>query len=143
MASNRERPFLDTNVMFSGLSGWNAPPARIVERHAEGDLVIVVSRFALDELERVIRRKRPRTLPVFQAFLRETPPEIADDPSPDEVRAAERCINAKDAPILAAAVKSGASCVVSGNTRHFTQDVAGCAGIAIFTPAAYLATLVL
>jgi len=51
------------------------------------------------------------------------------------------CINAKDAPILAAAIGSGADCVVSGNTRHFTQDAARCAGIAIYTPAAFLAAL--
>jgi hypothetical protein len=53
----------------------------------------------------------------------------------------EHCINAKDAPILAAAVACGADCIVSGNTRHFNQEAAECAGIAIFTPAAYLKTL--
>jgi predicted nucleic acid-binding protein len=78
---------------------------------------------------------------LLSAFLRRTPPEIVAEPTLDEVRAAERCINAKDAPILAAALKGGASCIVSGNTRHFTPDVAECAGIAIFAPAAYLATL--
>ncbi|MBI2911701.1 MAG: hypothetical protein HYY05_06125 [Chloroflexi bacterium] len=44
-------------------------------------------------------------------------------------------------PILAAAVASGAGCLVSGNTRHFTPQVSGCAGIDIYTPAAYLALL--
>jgi putative PIN family toxin of toxin-antitoxin system len=141
MASPEERPFLDTNVLFSGLSGSNLPPAVILDRHIEGEIVIVVSRFVLDELEGVIRRKRPAILGKLATFLADTPPDLVVDPTRVEVLVAERCINAKDAPILAAAIKGGASCIVSGNTRHFTPDVAECAGIAIFAPAAYLATL--
>ena len=143
MASPEERPFLDTNVLFSGLSGSTSPPAAILDRHIEGEIVIVVSRFVLDELDGVIRRKQPAILGKLATLLADTPPDVVADPTGDEVRAAKRCINAKDAPILAAAIKGDASCVVSGNTRHFNQDVATCAGVAIFTPAAYLATLIL
>lgn len=143
MASPEERPFLDTNVLFSGLSGSNSPPAVILDRHIEGEIVIVVSRIVLDELEGVIRRKRPAILGKLATFLAETPPDLVADPTRDEVLVAERCINPNDAPILAAAIRSSATCLVSGNTRHFTSDAARCAGISIYTPATYLTTLVM
>jgi len=50
-------------------------------------------------------------------------------------------INAADASILAAAVRGGADCLVSGNTRHFTAEVGRKAGIEILTPTAYIAAL--
>jgi predicted nucleic acid-binding protein len=136
----RPRPFVDTNVLFSGLYGPGSP-ALILAWHARGELTIVVSRQVLDELVRTIRRKRPAILSPLRTFLANAPPEVTADPGPDEVRAAEQCINARDAPILAAAVKSGADCLVSGNTRHFTPEAGRRAGITIMTPAEYLASL--
>ena len=143
MDERRERPFLDTNVLFSGLAGSGSPPARILEHHAQGRLVIVISRQILDELVGAVQRKKPSLLPQVGVFFANAPPEMCTDPTPAEVRVAERCINPKDAPILAAAIKSGATCLVSGNTRHFTEEAARCAGITNFTPSEYSMTLVL
>lgn len=141
MEQVRPRPFLDTNVLFFGFYRAGSSPATILERHAAGDLLIVVSGQVLEELERTIRRKQPALLPLLDAFLIAAPPEVTMDPPAEVVQDAERSINPTDAPILAAAVVSGADCLISGNTRHFTQVVAGCAGIAIFTPVDYLASL--
>lgn len=143
MDTGRERPFLDSNVIFSGLGGSGSPPATILDLHADGRLLIVVSRYVLEEVTDALRRKQPALLPSLEALLVTTPPELVADPTLAEIEAAERCINPKDAEILAAAVKSGAGCLVSGNTRHFTPAAAECAGIPILTPAAYLATVVL
>jgi len=142
MATRRPRPFVDTNIVFSGLYGSGAP-AIILDRHNEGRLTVVVSRQVLSEAADVMRRKQPRLLADLAAFLRDTPPDFAVDPTLEEVQAVAHCINWTDAPILAAAIKSGADCLVSGNTRHFTQAAAACAGIPILTPAAYVATLAL
>lgn len=140
MAQPRPRPFLDTNVFFSGLLR-PGPPAAILEHHAAGAITAVISRQVLAELVRTIQRKHPAILPLLGVFLTNTPPEICDDPSAEEVENAGHCIHAKDAPILAAALKSRVDCLVSGNTRHFTPEAARCAGITILTPAAYLADL--
>jgi predicted nucleic acid-binding protein len=140
MAPPRSRPFLDTNVLFSGLHRPGLP-STILELHAGGEIGIVISRQVLEELVRTIRRKHPAILPLVGVFLTSTPPEICDDPSPADVQEAARCINAKDAPILAAALRTRADCLVSGNTRHFTPEVSRCAGISILTPAVYLAEL--
>jgi predicted nucleic acid-binding protein len=59
----------------------------------------------------------------------------------EDVRHFGSMINAADAPILAAAVRSSAGCLVSGNTRHFTAEVGRKAGIEILTPTAYIAAL--
>ena len=50
-------------------------------------------------------------------------------------------INRDDAPILAAALQSGADCFVTGKTRHFTRELSDRVGIPIFTPADYLVSL--
>ena len=100
-----------------------------------------MSRQVLDELVRAIRSKRPTLLPLLHTFLASTPPEVCADPAPHEVARARALINPADAAILAAAIQSGADCLVTGNTRHFTSEVVGQAGIAIFTPAEYVARL--
>jgi len=141
MVESRPRPFLDANVLFSGIYHNDSVPGVLIDLHADGMISIVVSAVVLDEVSRNFRRKQPSLNPRWQAFLSGTPPEIVSVPSERAIEAAQHCINAKDAPILAAAIASGADCVVSGNTRHFNQQAAECAGIAIFTPAAYLALL--
>lgn len=141
MASTKPRSFVDTNVLFSGLYRSNSAAGAILQRHGEGKLIIVISRQVLEELVGAVRAKKPDLLPLLQTFLVNAPPELTGDPRPAEVGHMGSFINAVDAPILAAAVQSGADCLVTGNTRHFTAEVARQAKISIFTPAAYLATL--
>jgi putative PIN family toxin of toxin-antitoxin system len=141
MARAKPRPFLDTNVIFSGLYSPSGPPAEILDRHAQGRLTIVVSRQVLDEIVVVIERKKPEILPLLRVFLLNAPPEFAPDPTPEEVGRVRHYIHEADAPILAAALKSRADCIVTGNTRHFTPNVATRAGIPIYTPSVYLVHL--
>ena len=143
MALTKPRPFLDTNVIFSGLHSPNGPPAAILRLHASRSLTAVVSQQVLDELVRAISTKQPRRIPTLNAFLAGTPPEVCPDPAPHVVARVRPLINAADASILAAAIESGADCLVTGNTRHFTAEVSERAGIAILTPTNYLRTLTL
>lgn len=141
MARAKPRTFLDTNVLFSGLYRPDSPPAAILEHHITGRISIVFSQQVLEELVATIREKRPDLLALLQTLLTNAPPEICADPTPAEVRRAAHWINLDDAPILAAALNAGADCLVTGNTRHFTQAVADSAGIPNMTPAGYLARL--
>lgn len=141
MARTKPRPFLDTNVFFSGLYRADSPPATILEHHVKGRINIVVSRQVLEELVTTIRTKKPDLLPWLQTFLTNAPPEICIDPTPKAVRRIRRWINPADAPILAAAIKTRADCLVTGNTRHFTEQVAKAAKVTIFTPSQFLASL--
>ncbi len=141
MAGSRSRPFRDSNVLFSGLYRPDSVPGLLLDRHTQGIISAAVSALVLDEVARNLLLKRPAALPPLEELLHKTAFEIVPAPSADAIRAVAHCINARDAPVLAAAVACGADCIVSGNTRHFTQQTADCAGIAIFTPAAYLTAL--
>ena len=141
MVQARPRPFVDTNVFFSGLHSSGSPPSRILQLHAEGRIQIVISRQVLVELVSAIRSKLPEALPALQDFLTSAPPGICSDPTTEEVQQARLWINITDAPILAAALKSGADCLVTGNTRHFTPRVAERARIRILAPTEYVETL--
>ena len=139
----KPRPFLDTNVLFSGLYSHTGPPAAILRLHATGRLTAVVSQHVLSELVRAIDTKQRRLIPLLHTFLAVNPPEVCADPAPHVVTRVRPLINPTDALILAAAIESGADCLVTGNTRHFTAEVSEKAGIAILTPAAYMRTLTL
>lgn len=101
----------------------------------EGSLTAVISYRVLEELVGAIKAKKPEPLPLLRTFLTHVPPELCADPTADEVEEARRWINAADAPILAAARRSGADCIVTGNT---TPTAARRAGITILTPSQYL-----
>ena len=140
MAEARPRPFLDTNVLYSGLHSPTGPPGRILAAHAQGQLHTVVSPQVLEELVLVIRRKAPALLPLLHTFLVDTPPQVCTTPTLEEVQAAEDCANPSDAPILAAARLAVADCLVTGD-RAFATEAAACAGLPIATPREYLQSL--
>ena len=139
MAGNESRPFVDTNVLYSGFHNPKGAPGRIVDAHMSGRITLVISRLVLDELLRTIRSKRPALLPDVRQFLTEAPPEVCPDPTVDAVSQARAWIHPNDAPILAPMMTSGADCLVTGNSRHFTADVARRAGVRIVSPADYVA----
>jgi predicted nucleic acid-binding protein len=141
MPKTKPRPFVDTNVFFSAFYRPGSPPEAILTHPIHGTITIVISRQVLEELVATLREKQPHLVPTLQAFLTNAPPEVCSEPTAEEVHQATQWINRDDAPILAAAKKSGADCVVTGNTRHFTTEVAKRAGIAIFNPAQYLTLL--
>lgn len=95
----------------------------------------VVCRQILDEAERNLREKLPRALPNFAAQMARLRLEILPDPSVDEYVVWETIIEAKDAPILQAAVNAGVDRIVTLNTKDFTPAVAARCGLVIQTPA--------
>src|SRR6266540_2288592 len=60
MARHKPRPFVDTNVLYSGLYSSRGAPAELLKRHADGKLTIVISRQVLEELVRTVRNKAPQ-----------------------------------------------------------------------------------
>lgn len=138
MAHDKLRPFLDANVLFSGLYNPNGAPATILEMHVKGKFTVVISRQVLDELIGAMKAKKSDLLSLLQILLTSAPPELAPDPDPATVHRIASLINPADAPILTAALQCGASCLVTGNIRHFTPAVAERSGIQIVTPAQFL-----
>lgn len=132
------RVFFDANVIIAGsLSRGGA--SRVLLTLAEAGLFqMIVSRQILDEVERNLRMKLPQALPLAAELLSHISPEVVDDPEPAEFVEWLPVIEAKDAPILQAALAAGAEYLVTLNSRDFTPEVAVAAGIAILNPGQFV-----
>ena len=134
------RAVVDTNVLLSGLLGYVRPastPGEILRRWRRGLFTLILSPALLLELEDTLTRpyfvdqlseeERQRALASFGAYaelvdLTTEVQGVAPDPDDDHV--------------LAAAVSSGADCLVTGD-----QDLLSLGsyeGIAVITPRAFL-----
>ena len=140
MAADRWRVFLDTSVLISGLASPTGGSAAIRDPCEAEELRIVLSRQVLVEADRVLLRKFPQLIERYRLFIKSLSPELADDPSPDAVRAAEAVIHPNDAPILAAAKQAKVDYLVTLNTKHFlTPRVQTFYAAPIVTPGEFLA----
>jgi predicted nucleic acid-binding protein len=135
------RVFVDANVLIAGADSTSGASNAVLKLAEVGLFQLVVSRQVLDEAERNLRKKLPRALPNFAAQMACLHLEIVPDPTPDETRPWEMIIEAKDAPILCAAVKASVNRFLTLNTRHFTPEVAAHSGLLIQTPAQLVAEL--
>ena len=139
MAADRWRVFLDTSVLISGLASPTGASAAIRDLGEAEELRIVLSRQVLVEADRVLLRKFPQLIERYRLFIKSLSPELADDPSPDAVRAAEAVIHPNDAPILAAAKHAKVDYLVTLNTKHFlTRRVQTFYVAPIVTPGEFL-----
>jgi hypothetical protein len=99
---------------------------------------LVVSRQVLDECDRNLRKKLPAALPIFAELLATLNLEILPDPPPEESARWKTVIEAKDTPILAAAVLATPNRLLTLNTKHFTPAVATQSGLIIQTPGEFV-----
>jgi predicted nucleic acid-binding protein len=77
---------------------------------------MITSAVNVAEVERNLNRKLPAALPAWQAFLLRSGIEVVPG-----TRSRTRGINAKDAPIVAAAVRAGATHFVTGDKRLLAE----------------------
>jgi len=127
-----DRLFLDANVLFSAAYREDAGVRRLWDL-PEAELV--TSAYAVEEARRNLDTGERRsdlgrlleTVRVSNLLVDPTDyPEIEASGLPE-----------KDLPILRAAVASGATYLVTGDRRHFGQEVAG---VLVLRPAELLAT---
>lgn len=135
------RVFFDASVIIAGgMSRGGASRALLMLAEA-GMFRMVVSRQVLDEVDRNLRRKLPDALPLMAELLTHCAPELLDDPRPGQVGRWLGHIEAKDAPVLEAAVASGVDYLITLNTRDFTAAVSEVAGLPILTPGQFVARI--
>jgi len=101
---------------------------------------LVVCRQVLDEAERNLRKKLPAALPIFAQLMEAIAPEVAPDPSQEEVIRWQSVIEAKDAPILAAAVIAAPDWLLTLDVKDFINPtrVAEESGLRIAVPADFV-----
>jgi len=105
------RIFLDANVLFSA-SNHDSHIARLIEI-VSNDHTTVTSDFALEEARRNVQLKRPAWTEGFTTLASqlEVTPSVLFDLSVE--------IDAKDRPILCAAIRAGCDLLVTGDRKHF------------------------
>ena len=115
--------FVDTNVLISGLL-YRGNEAKVLELALDGKIKLVISKQVVEETKRTLVEKFG-----LKASLSETVVEswskIAQiaEPTSDEVERFKHLISAKDAPILAAAVKSGAESMLTGDKAFHRDEI--------------------
>lgn len=134
----KTRIFADANILIAGADSRSGASRAVLLLAEVGLFRLVVSRQVLDEAERNLRKKLPRALPNFAEQMSILNMEILPDPSVEEAAKWEDAIEAKDAPIIAAAVLAKVDRILSLNTKDFTKEVAEKCGIPIQTPAQFI-----
>ena len=91
------------------------------------------------EIERVLKKKIPQGLDVYQQYLPQLRLRIIPLPRAQEIKALSGTIADKDAPVLASAIKGKADILVTRDKRHFQKSKArGGHGVRIVTPAEFV-----
>ena len=114
------RIFLDANVLFAAVASEGGGSAQLLEGCRRGRFEATVSHLVLLEAERNIRKKLRRSaLARYHRILETTPFQVVPGPPPEKLRPYQALINEKDLPILAAAITSGASFLVTLDRKDF------------------------
>ena len=110
--------FLDTNVLISSLIGSvDAPPVILVDWLAgSSNASLITGRCCIQEVERNLARKLPQAQPLWEQFLVASGIRVVSCP-----RQQVPGINAKDEPVVAAAVVAGATYFVTGDSRLLAE----------------------
>ncbi len=128
------RVVLDTNVLVSGLAYPASIPGRIVGTWRQGGLILVLSRYILEELVRVLP-KLPR-IRMTAAEIRDLADSflfLAEMVEPGTEECDETLRDRSDIPVLATLVRSKADYLITGD-----KDLLALGGrYPIVTPAAF------
>lgn len=123
MAKKPVRVFIDSNVILSGLFSETGAPRLILDVLSMElpDLVAVTGRYNIIEIERNIRKKAPKVLPIYNEYFPKLRVEIVPMPSSAEVAKHSGIIAEKDTPVLVSAIKGRADFLVTGDKKHFDK----------------------
>jgi len=108
---------VDADVLIAGLLSRTGASHAMLVLGELALLRLVLPEVAVAEVRRNLAAKLPEAAPLFEEFLRSVPLQIHRPTSHDRERARELA-DAKDVPILAAAIGAGAHLLVTHNVRH-------------------------
>ena len=130
------RVFVDTSVLFAAVYSATGYARELVLLAAAGRIQLIVSEDVVREIERNLARKAPAALPALHDLFEAIDPLVIAVPSTAQIREAERYTEAKDAPIIAAALIAAPDYVVTYDQKHLLlrPGVAQESGLQIVTP---------
>lgn len=116
----KPRVFVDADVLIAGAAGPREHGAsQVVLRMAEITLVeALTSQQVIAEAERNLVEKLPQALPAFRLLVSRCL-RVVPDPSPADLQRFAGLADAKDLPILVAALHESCPWLVTFNGRHF------------------------
>ena len=135
------RIFTDSSVIIAGAFSRTGASRAVLSMAEVGLFQLVVSRQVLDESERNLRNKLPAGLVTFTQLLTNTNLHVVDDPPLTETARWLSHIEAKDVPILAAAVLEKVDRLLTLNPKDFTVQVAKVSGLTIQLPGEFMREL--
>jgi putative PIN family toxin of toxin-antitoxin system len=116
---------LDTNILFSGIAHPDGTPGRIISAWLEGRFDLVLSDALIEEFERVLNYPKIRKLLAGAGVTDDDLRDYLDIfrmkaifVKTDEVVLEVKPADAKDIPVVAALVASGAEFLVTGDRKH-------------------------
>jgi predicted nucleic acid-binding protein len=130
--------FADSSILIAGAASRTGASRAVLTMAEIGLFQLVISKQVLLECERNLSKKLPDALPIFSQLIAAINPEILPNPTIEESNRWVRIIEAKDAPILAAAVLAKVDRLLSLNTKDFTAEVGIESGLIIQTPAEFI-----
>ncbi len=125
---------LDTNVLVSGFLSPKGPPGRILDLVVQGEIKLLVDARTVHEYKQVLSRpewpfSKKDALLALDHILRES---IIIEPAPRAVTLPDP----DDLMFVEVAVTARASCLVTGNRRHFPRAATG--EIPVCSPAEFM-----
>ena len=133
------RAFLDASVLFAAAYSETGASREIVRLSIRGEIQLVGSRLVFEEVKRNLQLKAPEVVGELDTFLDAVQFEIVC-PTRGEVLDAMEYTAAKDAPIVAAALRARVDYLVSLDRQHLigVPVVAERSGLRIVLPSELL-----
>ena len=128
--------FLDSSVLFAATLSESGSARQLVLAGLRAERHLALSTLVLTETQRNIARKVPDQLTAF-ARLRLLLEPLVSDPPDELVRQVAAHIEAKDAPIVAAAPAAGAVYLATYDRRHLLSQasrIGATYGLIVTTP---------
>ena len=123
MAKRTVRVFLDSNVVISGILSDRGSPLIILDILCLGlpFLIGITGRYNILEIERALRRKAPKVIPIYQTYHPELNLEIIPIPAKEELKPYHGYTSEKDVPVLVSAINGNADFLVTGDKKDFAK----------------------
>lgn len=133
--ARKPKVFVDSSVIFSALFSDTGASAAILKLASQKEIILLTSNYIKVEVRRTLSKKAAWLLPTYEAALDRALFQVVTPPTQTEVNHAQKLISdSADAPILAAAIKAKADCLVTLDKKHFTREIEVASGLRIVTP---------
>lgn len=131
--TNKMRVFVDTNVLFSAVISKAPNPFQKMLDGIQKDHQLLICTYSINEIARVLQRKRPEALTEWDGLLSRLRFELIHTPNPGEIDFYIPPIRDEgDKPILASAIKGKADIIVTGDMDFHTDEIREY--IAVYSP---------